>query len=150
MARISEVMTANPQCAQASDSIQQVAQAMQQGNFGSMPVMQDGKLAGVVTDRDIAVRGVAQGCAPDQSVQQVMTQQPVCVGPECDLQEAAQQMQQQQIRRLYVTENDQVVGVAALADVVAAAGDQLSGDTIQQISRPGQQQAQAQPAQQPA
>ena len=150
MAQISEVMTANPQCAQASDSIQQVAQAMQQGNFGSMPVMQDGKFAGVVTDRDIAVRGVAQGCAPDQPVQQVMTQQPVCVGPDCDIQEAAQQLQQKQIRRLYVTENEKVVGVAALADVVSAAGDQLSGDTIQQISKPGQQQAQAQPAQQPA
>ena len=147
MAQISEVMTANPQCAQAQDSIQQVAQQMEQGNFGSMPVMQDGKFAGVVTDRDIAVRGVAQGCAPDQPVQQVMTQQPVCVGPDCDIQEAAQQMQQKQIRRLYVTENDKVVGVAALADVVSAAGDQLSGDTIQQISKPGQQ-AQQQQAQQ--
>ncbi len=151
MPQISEVMTANPQCAQAQDSIQQVAQAMQQGDFGSMPVMQDGRFAGVVTDRDIAIRGVAQGFAADQPVAQVMTQQPVCVGPDCDIQQAAQTMQQQQIRRLYVTDNDQVVGVAALADVVAAAGDRLSGETIEAISAPGQQQAaQAQQQHQPA
>ena len=150
MAQISEVMTANPQCAQAEDSMQQVAQQMEQSNFGSMPVMQNGKFAGVVTDRDIAVRGVAQGCSPDQPVQQVMTEQPICVSPDCDLQEAAQQMQQNQIRRLYVTEDDNIVGVAALADVVRAAGDQLSGDTIQQISEPGQQQAQQNRQPQPA
>lgn len=151
MAQISEVMTANPQYAQAQDSIQQVAQAMQQGNFGSMPVMQDGKFAGVVTDRDIAIRGVAQGFAAEQPVAQVMTQQPVCVGPDCDIQQAAQTMQEKQIRRLYVTDNDQVVGVAALADVVAAAGDQLSGATIEAISAPAQQQAeQAQAIHQPA
>lgn len=139
MAQISEIMTANPQCAQAEDSIQQVAQQMEQGNFGSMPVLQDGKFAGIVTDRDIAVRGVAQGCSPDQPVQQVMTRDAICVSPDCDLQEAAQQMQQNQIRRLYVAEDDRIVGVAALADVVRAAGDELSGDTIQEISEPGQQ-----------
>lgn len=147
MTSISQVMTANPQCAQAQDSIQQVARQMQQGNFGSMPVMQDGKFAGVVTDRDIAVRGIAQGYAPEQPVARVMTQQPVCVASDCDIRQAAQTMQEKQIRRLYVTDNDQVVGVASLADVVAAAGDRLSGETIEAISAPGQQQAQ-QPQQQ--
>src|SRR5690606_32493077 len=102
---------------------------------GSMPVLEGGKLAGVVTDRDIAVRGVAKGLAPDQPVSSVMTAQPVCVGPDCDLQEAAQLMQDKQIRRLYVTDNDALVGVAALADVVGAAGDRLSGETIEKISQ---------------
>ena len=137
MAQISEVMTANPQCAQASDTLQQVAQTMQQGDFGSMPVLRDGKFAGVVTDRDIAVRGVAMGHGPDQAVAEVMSGDPVCVAPDCDIRQAAQTMQDNQIRRLYVTDGDAIVGVAALADVVAAAGDQLSGETIEAISQQG-------------
>lgn len=135
MPQISEVMTANPQAAQAGDSLQTVAQAMQQGDFGSMPVLDGGQLAGVVTDRDIAIRGVAQGLSANEPVSSVMSDQPVCVGPDCDLQEAAQLMQDRQIRRLYVTDNDTLVGVAALADVVGAAGDRLSGETIEKISQ---------------
>lgn len=135
MPAISEIMTANPQAAEANHTLQQVAQAMSQGDFGSMPVLEGGRLTGVVTDRDIAVRGVAQGLSADQPVSSVMTGQPVCVGPDCDLQEAAQLMQEKQIRRLYVTDNDELVGVAALADVVAAAGDRLSGETIEKISQ---------------
>ena len=148
MSKISDVMTASPQCAQAQDSLQQVAQQMEQGDFGSMPVMDGGRLAGVVTDRDIAIRGVAQGCSPEQSVAEVMTADPVCVSPDCDLQEAAQLMQDKQIRRLYVTDQDRLVGVAALADVVGAAGDRLSGETIEKISQAEQQQS-SQQQQQP-
>jgi CBS domain-containing protein len=132
---ISNVMTSEPQAAQAGDSLQSVAEQMQQGDFGSMPVIEDGRLAGVVTDRDIAVRGVAKGLGPSESVSRVMSADPVCVGPECGLEEAAQLMQDKQIRRLYVTDNDALVGVVALADVVEAAGDRLSGETIERISQ---------------
>ena len=133
--KISDVMTADPQSAQAGDSLQAVAEQMQQGDFGSMPVLENGRLAGVVTDRDIAVRGVARGMAPSEPVRQVMTADAVCVEPDCDLQEAAQLMQDKQIRRLYVTENEQLVGVAALADVVGSSNDRLSGETIEKISQ---------------
>lgn len=135
MPAISEIMTANPQTAQAGDSLQTVAQAMQAGDFGSMPVLDGEQLVGVVTDRDIAVRGVAKGLQGDAQVSEIMTAQPVCVGPDCELSEAAQLMQEKQIRRLYVTDKEALVGVAALADVVAAAGDRLSGETIEEISR---------------
>lgn len=135
MPAISQIMTANPQAADARDSLQTVAQAMNAGDFGSMPVLENGRLAGVVTDRDIAVRGVAQGLASDAAISEVMSAEPVCVGPDCDLSEAARLMQDKQIRRLYVTDNDALVGVAALADVVGAAGDRLSGETIEEISK---------------
>lgn len=135
MPAISEIMTANPQAAEAGDSLQTVAKAMKSGDFGSMPVLDGGRLVGVVTDRDIAVRGVAQGLGGDASASEVMTTQPVCVAPDCDLAEAAELMQDKQIRRLYVTDNDALVGVAALADVVGAAGERLSGETIEEISR---------------
>ena len=133
--KISDVMTPQPQAAQAGDSLRSVAEQMQQGDFGSMPVLDNGRIAGVVTDRDIAIRGVAQGLSPDQPVSQVMSSDPVCVAPDCDLKEAAQIMQEQQIRRLYVTDNDELVGVVALADVVQPSGDELSGETIEKISQ---------------
>ena len=133
--KISDVMTAEPQSAQVDDSLKSVAQQMEQGDFGSMPVLHDGRLAGVVTDRDIAVRGVAHGLAASEPVSRVMTPDPVCVGSDCDLQEAAQLMQDRQIRRLYVTDNEALVGVVALADVVDPAGDELSGETIEKISQ---------------
>lgn len=133
--QISQVMTANPVSAQAGDSLQAVAAQMESGNFGSMPVIDGGRLAGVVTDRDIAVRGVAKGCGPDESVRAVMTADPVCVGPDCDVQEAARLMQEKQIRRLYVTEGDALVGVVSLGDVALEAGDRLSGETLEEISK---------------
>lgn len=135
MPAICEVMTANPEVADARDSMKKVARAMKEGDFGSMPVLENGRLVGVVTDRDIAVRGVAQGLACDTPVSGVMSTDPVCVDPGCDLSDAAGLMQSKQIRRLYVTEDEALVGVAALADVVAAAGDRLSGETIEQISK---------------
>ena len=135
MPAISEIMTADPQAADARDSLQKVARTMKAGDFGSMPVLESGRLVGVVTDRDIAVRGVAEGLACDAAVSDIMTGDAVCVGPDCDLSEAASLMQSKQIRRLYVTDDDALVGVAALADVVAAAGDRLSGETIEKISK---------------
>lgn len=135
MPSISDIMTTSPQSANARDSLRTIAQAMKSGDFGSMPVMENGRLTGVVTDRDIAVRGVAEGLACNASVSEVMSANPVCVAPDCDIAEAAKLMQDHQIRRLYVTDDDTLVGVAALADVVAAAGDRLSGETIEEISR---------------
>ena len=110
--KISDVMTAEPRSAQAGDSLQAVAHQMEQGDFGSMPVLDDGRLAGVVTDRALLVTNRLR-----------------------DLQEAAQLMQERQIRRLYVTDNEVLVGVVALADVVDAANDRLSGETIEKISQ---------------
>lgn len=135
MPAISQIMTADPRSADIGDSLQTVSQAMDSGDFGSVPVLDGGKLVGVVTDRDIAVRGVAKGLGADTAISEVMSKQPVCVGPDCELSEAAELMQAKQIRRLYVVEDEKLVGVAALADVVGAAGDRLSGETIEKISR---------------
>ena len=135
MPAISEIMTTGPQAAEARDTLQSVAQAMKAGDFGSMPVLENGTLVGVVTDRDIAMRGVAEGLACDAAVSEIMSSDPVCVGPDCDLSKAAETMQSKQIRRLYVTDDGALVGVAALADVVRAAGDRLSGETIEKISK---------------
>jgi CBS domain-containing protein len=108
---------------------------MSEGDYGSMPVVEAGRLVGVVTDRDIAVRAVAQGLGPDTAVREVMTPDPVCVAPESAVEEAAEIMQDEQIRRVFVTDDsDRLVGVVALGDVALEDDDDLSGRTLEEIS----------------
>jgi CBS domain-containing protein len=108
---------------------------MADGDYGAVPVIDGGRLVGVVTDRDIAVRAIAQGLGPDTRVSEVMTPDPVCVGPDSDVEEAAEIMQEEQIRRLFVTdEADRLVGVVALADVALEDDEELSGETLEEIS----------------
>lgn len=135
MTTISEVMTADPIAAQSNDSIRNVASQMAEGDFGSMPVLDDGRLVGIVTDRDITVRAVAQGIAGDEAVSRIMSTDPICVTPDCTIQQAAQLMQEKQLRRLYVQDGDSLCGVVALKDVALEVGDQLSGQTLEEISR---------------
>ena len=133
--QVSQIMTPDPDTAQLQDTLQAVAAKMDSGDYGAVPVVDGGRLVGVVTDRDIAVRAVAQGLGPDTEVGEVMTPDPVCVGPDSDVEEAAEIMQEEQIRRLFVTDgDDRLVGVIALADVALEDDEELSGQTLEEIS----------------
>ena len=134
--QVSQIMTRDPDTAQPQDTLQAVAAKMDRGDYGSMPVVDGGRLVGVVTDRDIAVRAVAQGLGPDTEVGEVMTPDPVCVGLDSDVEDAAEIMQEEQIRRLFVTDDDdRLVGVVALADVALGEDEDLSGQTLEEISQ---------------
>lgn len=133
--QVSDIMTPDPETCSPGDTIRSVATKMAEGDFGSVPVVDGDRLVGVVTDRDIVVRGVAEGLGHDTEVEQVMTADPVCVSPDTDTEEAAEIMQEEQIRRLYVTDDDdRLVGVVALADIALAEDDNLSGETLEEIS----------------
>jgi CBS domain-containing protein len=133
--QVSQIMTPDPDTAQLQDTLQAVASRMDSGDYGSMPVVDGGRLVGVLTDRDIAVRAVGQGLGPDTPVSEVMTPDPVCVTPDSDLEEAAEIMQTEQIRRLFVTdEDDRLVGVVALGDVALEDDEDLTGRTLEEIS----------------
>ena len=133
--QISQIMTPDPDTAQPSDTLRAVAAKMDSGNYGSVPVVEAGRLVGVVTDRDITVRAVAKGLGPDTTVGEVMTPDPVCIAPESEIGEAAEIMQDEQIRRLFVTDDeDRLVGVVALADVALEEDEDLSGRTLEEIS----------------
>ena len=133
--QVSQIMTPDPDTAHRHDTLQAVAAKMDSGDYGAVPVVDGGRLVGVVTDRDIAVRAVAQGLGPDTEVGEVMTPDPVCVGLDSDVEDAAEIMQQEQIRRLFVTDDDdRLVGVIALADVALEDDEELSGRTLEEIS----------------
>ena len=82
------------------------------------------------------MRGVAQGLGPDTEVGEVMTPDPVCVSADSDVEEAAEIMQEEQVRRIFVTDDqEQLVGVVALADVALGEDEELSGQTLEEISQ---------------
>lgn len=127
-------MSANVYTVNENQSVQEAANLMSQHNIGALPVVNSsGQVAGIITDRDITLRSTAQGEAAQTPISQTMTAQKVVQGtPDMDVHEAAQLMSQQQIRRLPVVENGQVVGMVALGDL--AVDNQLNNDAEQALS----------------
>lgn len=116
--KVRDKMTKNVGYVNPSNTVVEAAQLMQKLNVGSVPVFDQSKVVGVVTDRDIVVRNVAHGKIPqDTKVQDVMTSQVTTVTPDMDVDEVAKIMAQQQIRRVPVVENNQLVGILALGDM---------------------------------
>lgn len=117
----------------ANQSVQEAARLMSDHNIGSIPVMQNGQVAGIITDRDITLRNTAAGQAANTPVSQVMSKENLIQAtPDMDVHQAAQLMSQNQIRRLPVVENGQVVGMVALGDI--ATNQQFDNDAEQALS----------------
>jgi predicted transcriptional regulator len=118
-----EIMTLNPCSCSPNDSVQDVAQLMRDNDCGSVPVVDsDGCVVGTVTDRDLAVRGLAAGKGPDTRIANVMTLDPCCCGMDDDLSVVAQTMADNQVRRVpIVDDSGSLIGIIAQADLARAA-----------------------------
>jgi CBS domain-containing protein len=137
-------MTRQVQGIEPGATLQAAAQAMKSMDVGALPVCQNDQLIGVITDRDIAVRGVAQGADPTRAcVSDAMTPELIYCYDDEDIQRAAQLMEQKQIRRLPVLDrNQRLIGIVALADLaLRQRDDQLSAEVLQQVSQPSQPHA---------
>jgi CBS domain-containing protein len=133
---IREIMTSNPSTIEPDNSIVDAARIMKQEDAGVVPVTENGRLTGMVTDRDIAIRVVAEGKDPQSTtVREVASTDLVTVDPQQDLDEALRLMAQHQVRRLPVVEEDgRLVGVVAQADVAREGDDAKTGQVVQEIS----------------
>ncbi len=132
---IRDVMTANPASITPRAPVTEAAQLMRSADVGSLPVVEGDRLIGVVTDRDIAVRVVADGHDPNSvTVGQVSSAEPVTVEPEQPLDEALRLMARHQVRRLPVVEGGRLVGILAQADVALEAEDTRTGEPVEKIS----------------
>jgi len=132
---IREVMTPNPQCVSPGDSIQNAARILRDCDTGAVPVVENGRPVGIVTDRDIVVRAVADGAQLNRPVREIVSGDVVCVTPEMSTREAEDLMSEHQVRRLPVVEGDRLVGIVSLGDIaVKEARDSRSGDTLEHIS----------------
>jgi CBS domain-containing protein len=134
---VQEVMTSNPTSVEANSPVIDAARIMKQEDVGIVPVVEGDRLAGTVTDRDIALRVVAEGKDPQStSVREIASTNLVTVDPQQDLDEALRLMASHQVRRLPVVEGGKLVGIVAQADVAREADDKKTGDLVENISQP--------------
>jgi CBS domain-containing protein len=136
--KLRDIMTTDVASLKSRDSIETAAQLMKQYDVGSIPVCDQNKIVGIVTDRDITLRSVASGQNSRQmTVSDVMTSNPVVGSPDMDIHEAAKLMSDKQIRRLPVVENNSLVGIVALGDIsVEPSLQDSAGKALQNISQP--------------
>ena len=135
---IREIMSGNVATVTTQDSVIKAAQIMSQYNIGSLPVVDNGNVVGILTDRDIVLRTVSNGGdLSNIQVQQVMTTNVVTATPDMDIQQAAQLMASKQIRRLPVIDNEQLIGMVALGDLaIEKEHIDEAGDALSNISKP--------------
>ena len=116
--KVKDIMSKDVACVKSDDLVEKAAQLMKQHNVGSIPVCEQNKVVGIVTDRDLALRTVAGGqSSKQQKISEVMSSNPVTGTPEMDVHEAAKIMGEKQIRRLPIVENNSLVGIVALGDI---------------------------------
>jgi CBS domain-containing protein len=134
---VKDAMTADVKTAAPSQSLTDVARLMKQEDVGSVPVVDGERLVGVVTDRDIVVRGIADGSDPHAiKAGDIASRDVVTVRPDDDLDAALRLMAQHQVRRLPVVDDGQLVGVVAQADMAHEAKEKDVGHVVEEISRP--------------
>ena len=115
---VRDAMTADPRSIGKSVSVVEAARLMREQDIGSLPITDDEKLVGMITDRDITMRVVAEAADPKvTSVEDVYSQDLISVEPDNDLGEALRLMARHQVRRLPVVENGRLVGIVAQADI---------------------------------
>jgi CBS domain-containing protein len=135
--KVRDAMTPGVRAVAPTDSVTEAAQAMKEQDVGSLPVVEGERLVGIVTDRDIVVRAVAEGVDPrTATVGDVTSGDLVTVEPDEDLDDALKLMAQHRIRRLPVVEDGRLVGVVAQADVALEANDKDAGEMLAEISQP--------------
>jgi CBS domain-containing protein len=136
--RVSEAMTRDVRIARPDQSIREAAIVMAEIDAGALPVGEKDRLIGVITDRDIAVRAVAQGKAPTTMVRDVMSEEVLYCFDDQDLDEVAKNMGNVKVRRLPVVNRDKrLVGILSLGDLVRNEGAKVAAGTVSKISAPG-------------
>jgi CBS domain-containing protein len=132
---VSEVMTAQVVTATPRSTVAEVARTMAKIESGAVPVTDEGKVVGLITDRDIVIRVVAEGLAADTAVAQVMTEGVETCQEDDNVADAAARMGQRQIRRLIVlNEQGRLAGILSLGDIAADYGAKAVGRTLEEIS----------------
>jgi CBS domain-containing protein len=141
--KVSEVMTRNVQTVRPDQPVQEAASFMLSSDSGSIPVMDGERLIGMITDRDIAVRGVAKGHGPDTPVGDLMTNDLVVVRADDSIEDAASKMSEAQVRRLPVIDQDQkLCGIVSLGDLSREADEDCASEALEGVSEPGGQHQQ--------
>jgi CBS domain-containing protein len=135
MPKVREVMTSNPETCSTDATVAEAAKAMAKHDVGPIPVVDGERIVGLLTDRDIVVRVVAEGLNPESTtVGEVASSDLSTVSPDEDLDQALRLLAERQVRRLPVVEGDRLVGILAQADIARHGDDSRTGQVVEQIS----------------
>lgn len=141
--KVSEVMTTAIETVRPDQQAREAARFMLQADAGSIPVTEGERLVGMITDRDITVRGVALGYGPDTPVSELMTSGVVAAHEDEGVEEAARKMSEAQVRRLPVVDDaEKLVGIVSLGDLARQTDGQTAGQALEGVSAPGSQHQQ--------
>jgi len=141
--KVSEVMTREVQTVRPDQPVQEAASFMLSSDAGSIPVTEGDRLIGMITDRDIAVRGIAKGYGPETPVRELMTDDIVCARIDDDVEEAASRMSDAQVRRLpVIDEQERLCGIVSLGDLSRETDDDIAAEALEGVSQPGGQHQQ--------
>ena len=136
---IRDAMTGDPRSIGASATVVEAARLMREEHVGSLPITDDERLVGMITDRDITTRVVAEAADLETtSVGDVYSRDPISVEADKDLGEALQLMARHQVRRLPVVENGRLVGIVAQADIALSENETKTGELVEAISKPSE------------
>ena len=136
--KVKDVMTKNVACISPQSTIIEAARLMQKHNIGVIPVCDATRMVGIVTDRDIVVRNIANGTGVDKEVRDIMTSDVKTVTKDMDVKDATDIMSASQIRRLPVVENNKVVGMVSIGDIATINSRMYreAGETLADVSAP--------------
>jgi CBS domain-containing protein len=138
MMKISEVMTTDVETVSADQTAREAAAFMLRADAGSIPVCEGDKVIGMITDRDIAVRGIAEGRGPDTPVSELMSDGIICAHEDDDIREVARRMSDEQVRRLPVIDSDErLVGIVSLGDLSRETAGEAAQQALEGVSAPG-------------
>jgi len=137
--KVGEILTPDPECVTPDTTITMAAQKMKALDVGLLPICQSDRLVGTVTDRDIVVRAIATGANPNTTtIGDVMSSEVVFCFEDEEIEQAAQLMEQRQIRRLPVLNGEKrLVGIVSLGDIAVRSPEgQLAGEVLERVSEP--------------
>src|SRR4051812_15196698 len=135
--KVRDVMTSDVVTASPDTTLEEIATMMKSGDTGAIPVVEEGELLGIITDRDIVIRCVAQGKDPSEvTADDILSEALEVVGPDADAAEALDIMGRTQIRRLPVVDNGELIGMVSIGDLAVKQGDeQETGETLKNVSQ---------------
>ena len=141
--KIHELMTSDVQTISPDQSAREAANFMLNNDAGSIPVTDGDRLVGMITDRDIAVRGIAKGHGPDTPVRDLMTSDVICARSHDSVEDVASKMSEAQVRRLPVIDEDErLCGIVSLGDLSRQSDNETAGQALEGVSQPGGQHQQ--------
>jgi CBS domain-containing protein len=137
MEKIRDIMTKNVESCSLLDNVFEVALKMKELNVGAIPIVDQEKLVGMITDRDIVIRGVAEKHPGSTKVEDIMSNDLITISPDDSSRDAAKMMAEHQIRRLPVVEGNKIVGIVSLGDfAIRQLTNDQAGQALTEISEP--------------